>query len=1291
MSIQFPASVLDPRIKNAGLLVNLLSGDDELTLNEEWFSAPFSADNIGGVGARPEQLLDLLASLLPDPATDTPDDDYAWYPVNIGGKTTGVYIIMSKDHSTDPAILGVGLWYAKEWGSDPTITTTVWAILPFFSLSDSGWQFVLGKQGHPVQTVGQVQTDQTFTVGGQTYEILQLTGNFLFDGTKPTFSLDFLLTDGTPVAAYDTVQSILDGDVEDWVNAVLSLPAVRDFLNQGIGSSDVGLGQILVDIKILDVTGSGEDAVYTVGDLSAFLDQDPIQVAEAMLFVGLDVLAGQESPLIPVGNGGIDVVTRDEGDSKTWYGVRIFLPDVGKSVGEGGEPEDAPPTEGGAGSEANQPQMVLQLGKFMTGEETPEESWLARSDADYNDEEPGIYGWFIEHDANADTSVFKLRLELVSVGLDYSGGNDNPLIDVQGVVLGGMEPRAYLAMDLTAQGAASDVQWGGGIRLDQIGLPMGGNFDEVQGDNPVASNLLASGDGDGGGAPEGETDAVNPTFSTSASYVTQLDVQLYDPDDAQTDRLWFPVQKALGPLQCRRLGVEWIQDETFLSLMFDGDVSLGELTVGMLGLSLGMNVKEPTNTSDYKLGLDGLAVSFSSSSVKISGGLLRNKDVTPLAYDGVAFVEIAEVGIGALGSYTTVDDAPSLFVFAFLDAPIGGPPAFFVKGICAGFGYNRDLKIPGESEVQDFPFVAALTDPSKIGGPNATPSEALSSLDGWVPAQRGQYWLAAGLKFTSFEIVNGNALAIVRFGQHFEIDLLGLATIKLPQVGPTYAYAVLQLRVVIDPGDGLFAASLVLAPESYVLDKDCQLTGGFAFYLWFGPNEHAGDFVVTLGGYHPAFDKPEWYPDESRLGFNWPVSKEVTISGGAYFALTPSCGMLGGSLEVQYASGDLKAWFTAHADILVFWKPFYFDATIGVSVGVSYRIKVLFVKKTVKLELGANLDLYGPPTGGKLKVSLSIVSFTVKFGADKQDRVPTVPWDEFETLLPQQPTETPSPAAKSRATFSAQGAALADNGVLELEAEEPTSEPAVLTISADSGLLSTTGTGTDLHWFVRPDEFAFSTKTAVPSTSSVLVDSTGRHARTENASGVTANTDISVRPMGIEGATAEHSVQLKNSSGALVSWDSFDADLSLGSTPEAMWGAPVETLTADAKLIDDCALGFRGIRHKPHSTLSGPPAIDVEAAFTYVIVDDLERGWLPIDPETVPPDSGGPEPSTTTLQTISQTLTQTATARTDLFDALATLGVDAGANGPLTAFAANPTAELRANPMVGSPVSSAQA
>src|SRR6185503_18757278 len=225
---------------------------------------------------------------------------------------------------------------------------------------------------------------------------------------------------------------------------------------------------------------------------------------------------------------------------------------------------------------------------------------------------------------------------------------------------------------------------------------------------------------------------------------------------------------------------------------------------------------------------------------------------------------------------------------------------------------------------------------------------------------------------------------------------------RLPKTGDAvYAYVELQLRAVFKPQEGFFGLTAILSSNSFVIDPACHLTGGFAFYLWFGDNPNAGQFVITIGGYHPAFKPPDYFPQVPRLGFNWAVSDVVSIKGNAYFALTTSCIMAGGGLEVLFHDGDLRAWFTAQADLLISWHPFFFKASISVDIGVSYRLNLLFCHKTISLSIGASVDMWGPPTGGIVHVHLWVVSFSVAFGSDSagQQNDP-LKWDGFKSLLP---------------------------------------------------------------------------------------------------------------------------------------------------------------------------------------------------------------------------------------------------------------------------------------------------
>lgn len=440
---------------------------------------------------------------------------------------------------------------------------------------------------------------------------------------------------------------------------------------------------------------------------------------------------------------------------------------------------------------------------------------------------------------------------------------------------------------------------------------------------------------------------------------------------------WFDIHKNLGIFSFRRIAVTY--QKGAVGFLLDASLSAAPIGMDLLGIGLGFELENPSKVRFF---LSGLGVSYTSRTIGINGAFSVNADQS---YDGDLLVKIGEISLSASGSYQD----KSLFAYVLLSAQIGGPPAFFVTGIAGGFGYNRRLQIPKMESVSQFPMIRAA-----YGTLNR--SEMISELKKYISVSSGANFLTAGIRFNSFKIADSFALCTVSFGSRLEIAVLGLSEISVPAHVRTepIAYAQLALEAVCVPEEGVVSVMAELTGESYVLSKSCKITGGFAFYLWFG-GIYKGDFVITLGGYHPAYKKPEHYPSVPRLGFQWCVTSSLTISGELYFAVTPRCLMAGGALNAVYQSGNLRAWFRAKVDFLIGWKPFYYDASLYIGLGASYRMNLLFCHVTVSAELSAGLHIWGPDFSGEARISWFIISFTIRFG-DSKDEKKYIGWDEFE-------------------------------------------------------------------------------------------------------------------------------------------------------------------------------------------------------------------------------------------------------------------------------------------------------
>lgn len=473
---------------------------------------------------------------------------------------------------------------------------------------------------------------------------------------------------------------------------------------------------------------------------------------------------------------------------------------------------------------------------------------------------------------------------------------------------------------------------------------------------------------------------------------------------------WLNIQKSVGPVHFERVGVEYRDSK--LWVLLSASLNAAGLTISLDGLGLGAPLSdfEPKKITGT---LRGLGLDYRNAFVEIGGSFLqmppKKKDDAP-EYGGAAVIKAKGFTIGALGSYTTVNEETSFFIYGMLDYPIGGPPFFFVTGLAAGFGYNRNVVVPPIERLGQFPLIAAAKSiadgKSNAGAQDMLP--VLRNARDVIPATVGEHFLAAGITFTSFKLVESTVLLTVAFGKRFELHILGLSTLRVPAADlgeslPAIAEVELALKGSFIPDDGFLELRAQLTPTSYLLSRDCHLTGGFAFCTWFKELGAipAGDFVLTLGGYHPAYHVPAHYPIVPRLGFRWSLQDwGLTLQGDSYFALTSSAVMAGGHLLALWQSGSISAWFKAGIDFLIAWKPYHYDAEAYIDIGVQVTFE-FFGTQRLSLEVGADLHIWGPPFAGEATVHLWIISFTIHFGDTGKSKPQPILWSDFQkSFLP---------------------------------------------------------------------------------------------------------------------------------------------------------------------------------------------------------------------------------------------------------------------------------------------------
>jgi hypothetical protein len=714
---------------------------------------------------------------------------------------------------------------------------------------------------------------------------------------------------------------------------------------------------------------------------------------------------------------------------------------------------------------------------------------------------------------------------------------------------------------------------------------------------------------------------------------------------------WIPVQKSIGPLTVDRIGI--VAGTGTLGLALDAELNTDVVNIQLTGFVVAFTPGQMKEGA-ASVSLDGLAVAVSSPPVEIAGSLLRTEGPSGATeYDGSVLINIPPYAINAVGSYTTVDGAPSLFVFGIVRGQFGGAPWFFVTGLAAGFAVNRALRLPTFEQLATYPLIEAAMGSTGAGDP-------LSKLNsgGWVPPLLGEYWLAAGICFTSFELLDGFAVLTVQFGKNLTIALLGAAAIQLPTAEDgsfAFAYAEITLEILVEPSAGIFSVEALLTPNSFVIDPSCQLTGGFACDVWFGSNPHAGDFVITLGGYHPDFVKPAWYPSVPRLGFSWHLSDALQLTGESYFALTPSCVMGGGLLDLRFSAGPLRAWFTAQADFIIYWRPFHFDVDVNISIGVSFSTTIFFASVTLTVELGVAVELWGPPLAGIAHVHWWVISFDVAINGGGSSAPAAQTLDSWATFAT---SSLPAPASICRAR-------------------------------AGAGLQTIIDNGTESIWVFGGELIGIATESAIPATR-VTVTGSGPPVALPPPAPATAYPPINVYPMGTVTLTSSHQVLIAPWAGA--DWkpgQSLPAGVDTsgwswatvgGVLPGALWGRrgtgsqpSLGTETVDA------VIGAGGT-----AEAIIPQGLPVNVAALLIV--HLPPRPLPLSAQA----SGGPGPAATADSRVQIAATINAPTAIAARAAAATAGNQAGlgyalTGGTLTLVAAEIDAVLPDPPMLGPP------
>ena len=732
--------------------------------------------------------------------------------------------------------------------------------------------------------------------------------------------------------------------------------------------------------------------------------------------------------------------------------------------------------------------------------------WLEADDT-WIDPRPPVAGVVVGLVKLTGTTV-DLRPSLTVSGLGIRVGRQSgPLLDL-GLTLESVAVHAFAAV------SATETSGGAQLQLSNLAVAVSG----ASGGNAIASGILA----DSASAGQKPKPAFSPALAVQRHGNGPVDVTLRAGDG--DGPWWVAIQKGFGPLYLEQVGFGVTMPQHRLesvSLLLDARLSLFGLTAAVDDLSITYFVVKGDvfKADSWAVDLGGLAVGAEIGPLSISGGLLKSGSGDNVEYLGMLLGRFGVYGLTIYGGYGKSNGVVSFFAVGAVIGPIGGVPAFFVTGIGGGFGINRALVVPTDlSQFADFPLIKAL-DVAATSSPD--PMQELRQLGQSFPPQPGHFWFAAGLSFTSFALVDGIAVVAVQLGDGFELDLIGLARMALPRPQAAIVSIELALVVRVSSKEGVIWVQGQLTDNSWLLYPDVKLTGGFAYVLWFsGP--HRGEFVLTMGGFHPDFHR-DGYPQVPRLGLQWRYGP-IVVKGGCYFALTSEAVMAGVDVSVSADFGCAWARLSFGAHGIVFFDPFHLRVEAYARMSAGITIDTWFGDITFSVSAGAKVTVEGPDFHGRASVDVGPCDVSVSFGSSSDNATPKLTAAQF---VPKYLEELTAGVARAISSIVSDGAVPPRAGTNGATAQPPD--------------------GTTGRPFVVTAEFSMTVTTQVPASRLDVGGTVSTHAPTHT---------LGIAPMQV--ASLDPVLTLRWQQGATVlAWPFTNVAIQpFGAFPLGVWGPP---------------------------------------------------------------------------------------------------------------------------------------
>jgi hypothetical protein len=402
------------------------------------------------------------------------------------------------------------------------------------------------------------------------------------------------------------------------------------------------------------------------------------------------------------------------------------------------------------------------------------------------------------------------------------------------------------------------------------------------------------------------------------------------------------VHETIGPIQLEiiHFGLKFKDGEVHSFMAITGGAKLGPLaaSVESIGLELvlsfpssGGNVGPANFTPKFKPP-NGVGLAIDAGAVKGGGYLYFNSDKEE--YAGALELAFAEfLTLKAIGLVTTrmPDGSKGFSMLVIITAEFGSPIqlsfGFTLSGVGGLLGLHRTMLLQPLADGVRTGAVNSVMFPQNVVE-NAP--RIISDLQSFFPPFQGIFLIGpmAKIGWGTPNLVTLSLGIIIEIPGN--IVILGVLKVALPDENADLLH--LQVNFIgaieFDKKQAWFFASMF---DSRVLTFTIEGQMGVLVAWGDDPN-----FVVSVGGFHPAFKAPPLpFPEPQRIAISILNTDHARVRVDGYFAVTSNTAQFGARAEMYFGLSDFEVDGQLTFDALFQFSPFYFIITISSSLSVK--------------------------------------------------------------------------------------------------------------------------------------------------------------------------------------------------------------------------------------------------------------------------------------------------------------------------------------------------------------------